>query len=600
MTGPNKITGITNTLAKATLGDGAVPTSITLPNNIRPKAAITSLTTMFEVVWYKPHRYIWLQYTTKEKAEAACEALQGKEIAGMRFRCDFKKALRSELLQYSVRLQGIPPNVELADITPYLPQREEPDGTGFSNLSYQANLNALEHICNKISARTSEQIKYRRSIEVNDGRKQKAEITLQAEAANLAAHAKALDGIILPELGNSKVFFVERLRLYVAIESDIYKRRSKTMKGIADRAWKTHHIEMEIFDGELRHAQNTFLILITGNGRDAVKKVKAEIDGCIAADAIKGLQREAGLPVTKCNIYLNTVRELRQAVNGGGLDRLRKYYGDGAVSFKEEADVPSITVTSLGGKVDKAKEVLFREYAKGTDVGESPICAEENVKLLKGPDCEHSSCETCLDDYCTTNISAALPLRCFSDRECSNIYPIRWLEQTLSPVAYRALFEGVIAAQCQQDPNHFVRCAGPDCDQHLATTKRTNKTTCPVCLNVNCTTCKTQFHFGETCEESQSRRDPHEVALGQYLAGVGGKLCPRCDTPGIRINGCFHIECPVCKAHYCWLCLVAFPGMGDAYAHMDRTHGGPYGGPGDAQERDRHAGEEPVGGRDDD
>jgi hypothetical protein len=598
MTEPNKITGITNTLAKATLGDGAVPTSITLPNNIRPKAAITSLTTMFEVVWYKPHRYIWLQYTTKEKAEAACEALQGKEIAGMRFRCDFKKALRPELLQYSVRLQGMPPNVELADVTPYLPQREEPDGTGFSNLSYQANLNALEHICNKISARTSEQIKYRRSIEVNDGRKQKAEITLQAEAANLAAHAKALDGIILPELGNSKVFFVERLRLYVAIESDIYKRRSKTMKGIADRAWKTHHIEMEIFDGELRHAQNTFLILITGNGRDAVKKVKAEIDGCIAADAIKGLQREAGLPVTKCNIYLNTVRELRQAVNGGGLDRLRKYYGDGAVSFKEEADVPSITVTSLGGKVDKAKEVLFREYAKGTDVGE--ICAEENVKLLKGPDCEHSSCETCLDDYCTTNISAALPLRCFSDRECSNIYPIRWLEQTLSPVAYRALFEGVIAAQCQQDPNHFVRCAGPDCDQHLATTKRTNKTTCPVCLNVNCTTCKTQFHFGETCEESQSRRDPHEVALGQYLAGVGGKLCPRCDTPGIRINGCFHIECPVCKAHYCWLCLVAFPGMGDAYAHMDRTHGGPYGGPGDAQERDRHAGEEPVGRRDDD
>jgi hypothetical protein len=101
------------------------------------------------------------------------------------------------------------------------------------------------------------------------------------------------------------------------------------------------------------------------------------------------------------------------------------------------------------------------------------------------------------------------------------------------------------------------------------------------------------------------RREPessrsHEVALGQYLAGVGGKLCPRCDTPGIRINGCFHIECPVCKAHYCWLCLVAFPGMGDAYADMDRTHGGPYGGPGDAQERDRHVGEEPVGGRDDD
>jgi hypothetical protein len=121
MAEPNKITGITNTLAKATLADSAVLTSMALPNNIKPKAAITSLTTMFEVVWYKPHRYIWLQYTNKEKAEAACKALQGKQIAGMPLRCDFKEALRPELLRYSVRLQGMPSNMELADITPHLP-----------------------------------------------------------------------------------------------------------------------------------------------------------------------------------------------------------------------------------------------------------------------------------------------------------------------------------------------------------------------------------------------------------------------------------------------------------------------------------------------
>lgn len=57
----NEITAITNTLAKATLGDGAIATKIKLPNNIKPKAAITSLTTMFEVVWYKASRNIWLQ-----------------------------------------------------------------------------------------------------------------------------------------------------------------------------------------------------------------------------------------------------------------------------------------------------------------------------------------------------------------------------------------------------------------------------------------------------------------------------------------------------------------------------------------------------------
>jgi hypothetical protein len=61
MADSNEITAITTTLAQATLGDGAIPTKIKLPNNIKPKAAITSLTTMFEVVWFKASRGIWLQ-----------------------------------------------------------------------------------------------------------------------------------------------------------------------------------------------------------------------------------------------------------------------------------------------------------------------------------------------------------------------------------------------------------------------------------------------------------------------------------------------------------------------------------------------------------
>jgi len=72
MANPNDIAAITKTLAQATLGDGALPTDIKLPNTIRPKAAITSLTTMFEVIWYKASRTISLQYATRERAAAAC------------------------------------------------------------------------------------------------------------------------------------------------------------------------------------------------------------------------------------------------------------------------------------------------------------------------------------------------------------------------------------------------------------------------------------------------------------------------------------------------------------------------------------------------
>lgn len=394
----------------------------------------------------------------------------------------------------------------------------------------------------------------------------------------MAAHAKALDGITIPELGNGKIFVTERLHLYVAIDSGLYKRRSKTFKGIADRAWASHHMEMKIFDGELRYEQKTFLILIKGNGREAVQKVKGEIDKCVTEDAVQGLQRRGNNPVQKRRIYLNLVSEYRKAIDEGGLERARKFYGENTVFFDDKHDPPMVTISTSGGNLHKAKILLFGiKPADGSDVGECPICAEENVKLIAAPGCGHSSCEACLNEYCITDTSAHLPLKCFTDLNCDAILPIRWLEKNLSPVAYRSLFENAIAAHCQQNPDDFVCCAGPDCDQHIATSKRVNKVICPTCLTVNCTTCKTQFHFGETCEQSARRRDTHDEALHRYLEHVGGKLCPRCNTPGVRIDGCFHIECPGCHVHYCWLCLAHSNNMGDTYAHMDREHGGAFG-----------------------
>lgn len=574
----NTITSITNALAQATLGDGAVPTKILLPNNIAPRAAITSVTTMFEVVWYKPHRSMWFQYTAKDRAEAVHRALDGERINGIHIRCVLTESPTNRQYPHGVHLLGMPQDLDLPDIRRYLPDGQGPDNITYGQLSYPANTNALRQICAKILARSSEPLRDTKDVEVENGMKQKAEIFLHAEAANLAAHANALDGTTIPELGNGKIFVTERLHLYVAIDSGLYKRRSKTFKGIAERAWDSHHVEVKIFDGELRYVQKTFLIFIKGSGREAVQKVKAEIDKCVAEDAVKGLQRREDKPVRKRRIYLNLLGEYRKAVNEGGLERARKYYGDDTVFFDDQHDPPMVIITTSDGKLHKAKILLFgTNPAEGSDVGECPICNEENVKLIAAPGCGHASCESCLNEYCITDTSAHLPLKCFTHLDCEAVFPIRWLEQNLSPVAYRSLFENVIAAQCQGNPDDFVCCAGPDCDQHLATSKRANKVICPTCLTVNCTSCKTQYHFGETCEQSARRRDTHDEALHQYLEHVGGKLCPRCNTPGVRIDGCFHIECPGCHVHYCWLCLAHSNNMGDTYAHMDREHGGAFG-----------------------
>jgi len=480
----------------------------------------------------------------------------------------------------------MPDHIDLSDIRPRLPGRENPDGLAYGNLNYQPNTNALQHICDKICARTNESIKYGKIIAMKNGAKQKAEITLNADSANLEAHANALNGVNIPQLGNTRVLFVERLRLYVTVESALYKRRSKTIKGIADRAWDSHHIEVKVFDGELRYAQTTFLILIAGNGRTAVQRVKAEIDECVAEDAIMGQRKKTDMPKQRRFIYLNTVREFRLAVNDGGIERLKKFYGDGVVVLDEEYDPPRITITSAEGKLEKAKDLVFKTHSKDADIGECLICNEEDVELFEIPGCSHASCGPCLDEYCRINSADHLPLKCVSGgRNCNTLLPIRWLKKHLSPVTYRSLFENAVVGKSQQDPDNFVHCTGQNCDQHLAIIKGVSKIICPKCITVNCTTCKTQYHFGETCEESQRRRDPQNEALEQYLERIGGKLCPRCDTPSIRIDGCFHIECPSCRVHYCWLCLAHFDTMGESYAHMDRAHGGPFGGRLDEQER---------------
>jgi hypothetical protein len=267
----------------------------------------------------------------------------------------------------------MPDHIDLSDIRPRLPGRENPDGLAYGNLNYQPNTNALQHICDKICARTNESIKYGKIIAMKNGAKQKAEITLNADSANLEAHANALNGVNIPQLGNTRVLFVERLRLYVTVESALYKRRSKTIKGIADRAWDSHHIEVKVFDGELRYAQTTFLILIAGNGRTAVQRVKAEIDECVAEDAIMGQRKKTDMPKQRRFIYLNTVREFRLAVNDGGIERLKKFYGDGVVVLDEEYDPPRITITSAEGKLEKAKDLVFKTHSKDADIGVSHL-----------------------------------------------------------------------------------------------------------------------------------------------------------------------------------------------------------------------------------
>lgn len=185
---------------KCTLQDGAIAKATKLHNTIRPRAAVTSLQTSFEVVWYKAHRNIWLHYNVKWRAQAAQRALQGLIIAGVRINCHFKEFPNLDGLKFRVQLQHVPNEVQLLGIRQHLPKGMDPKRTIFGKLNYPTEGSGISHICEKIRVRTGERLKQQKFIDVENGMKQKAEIILSAEPANLAAHAKALDGQAIPQL----------------------------------------------------------------------------------------------------------------------------------------------------------------------------------------------------------------------------------------------------------------------------------------------------------------------------------------------------------------------------------------------------------------
>ena len=46
--------------------------------------------------------------------------------------------------------------------------------------------------------------------------------------------------------------------------------------------------------------------------------------------------------------------------------------------------------------------------------------------------------------------------------------------------------------------------------------------------------------------------------------------CPACMTPIEKIEGCNHVECGSCHAHFCWICKADI--TKEQYAHFNRDN----------------------------
>lgn len=568
---------ITGAFAALTILDGAVPTDLKLGDKTSQRAHITQLTTSFEVVWYKPHRNVWLRYTSRQNAEQAIRALEGVTTGKLKLHCVLKEPARAIDTNFSVQICNVTDDITWDQISGRLPAVDNVQRHAFGKFTYPLDTNVEQAVKEKIEHMTGLKVRKWAAVATDNGLKSKAIFSLKEPDTDLGPHATALNGSMLDDIPGLRIFVAEHLRLYLGIRKDAFDRRTKALKGLAQRAWKEHKIRVKIYDGELTISSpgHCRLLCLEGIGRKAFQRIKAEIDDCLITDIALGIQRanftNGGEHLERRVIKLHTIAEYKVATQGG-VKRLEEYFGRGNVKFQDDTDVPSITIKSKREQWELASQILA---GAPTNPGTTcDICIGDDSPLVTIPSCAHSVCRRCLTDYCSIDAGDKIPLRCFAAPGCESLLPIEWLADKLPQPAFKTLLGRVVDAHCQSHPAAYVCCSGEDCEQYLTRGWQSDRIICPSCLLVNCTKCKTLYHYGEACEEFTERTDPHNEALSRHLAEAGGKRCPRCQTPSIKEEGCNHIICTGCRVHYCWLCLETFNGEGGAYRHLDEVHGG--------------------------
>ncbi|GAA5989492.1 hypothetical protein JCM11641_007318 [Rhodosporidiobolus odoratus] len=83
------------------------------------------------------------------------------------------------------------------------------------------------------------------------------------------------------------------------------------------------------------------------------------------------------------------------------------------------------------------------------------------------------------------------------------------------------------------------------------------------CMKVSCRKCKKEGHVPLTCEEAdrESRAaGVHAVAEAMSAAFIRNCSNPKCGVPTAKIDGCNHMVCSQCKAHWCYICRALIKG----------------------------------------
>eukprot|EP00743_Colponemidia_sp_Colp-15_P006574 GILK01007083.1.p1 GENE.GILK01007083.1~~GILK01007083.1.p1 ORF type:complete len:492 (-),score=38.94 GILK01007083.1:69-1502(-) len=181
--------------------------------------------------------------------------------------------------------------------------------------------------------------------------------------------------------------------------------------------------------------------------------------------------------------------------------------------------------------------------------------------------CAHLFCLDCLRSYLEVNIK---------DGEVANLCcPFVGCAQKLLPTEIKQLvarahydkFEDILLTKTLESMSDVVWCPVKDCRYPVL--KEGRMAICSRCQHVFCAKCFGQWHPNSRCQNSalqflkEDQIDnpvlQNEILTRKLLVQTTRK-CPKCGAGIEKSEGCNHMHCTRCDAHFCWNCQSLISG----------------------------------------
>lgn len=418
---------------------------------------------------------------------------------------------------------------------------------------------------------------------------------------NLGLLARSLSKDVPPELQYTPMFATERVTVALTINAQTFERRSKKLKVQASNLWKLRKIAVHFHDdimlgddatGKIL-GQRQVLVTMRGNARQALRDALDAFQTIVGDHEVhrrpRRLHKE---PSTQTHrIRLTKTKNYKRALEKLGFAQQTAGYH--VVKLDEDSEPPALVTTGNIEVLRNVQQAIFPEKharmktraSRATEAAslngtaettnECEICYNEVDAggLVKVARCGHSCCEDCFKNLCCINDESVFPIGCFA-LSCRELVSVKLMQLLLDRSQFTELIESAVEDYHHRHPESYAMCSGPACGEYYRLDDEKDDHVCRSCFTVTCTKCKVEKHFGESCNEYKTRQEDGTRALYAMLRREGrGKCCQRCNMYLEKLNGCNNMQCPGCKAHFCFTCMAISPSHGAVYKHMLEAHG---------------------------